>query len=91
MVSSDLASNVVLAGADALVVTEALPSAEMLEALGRLPVLLDAGYYLPPRPADWIPANVRARIGVQLTQYGNVGPLTVAHLAIETLRAARHT
>ncbi|HEY0673586.1 MAG TPA: tetrahydrofolate dehydrogenase/cyclohydrolase catalytic domain-containing protein [Longimicrobiales bacterium] len=72
----------------ALVITESLPDVRIFDVIEELPVLLDTGYYLPPRPAGWIPARARARIGVHLTQYGNVGPLTVAHLARATLKAA---
>jgi 5,10-methylene-tetrahydrofolate dehydrogenase/methenyl tetrahydrofolate cyclohydrolase len=74
--------------ADALVITEVLPSPERLAEFERLGVLLDAGYYLPPRPQEWLSPAVRGRIGVLLTQYGNVGPLTVAYLAQATIRAA---
>lgn len=72
----------------ALVITDSLPDARIFDVIEELPVLLDTGYYLSPRPEGWIPARARARIGVQLTQYGNVGPLTVAHLAQATLTAA---
>lgn len=66
---------------DALVVVERIPA----DVTGQIGVLLDAGYYLPPRPTDWLPAGLRSRVGVWLGQYGNVGPLTVAHLAEATL------
>ena len=82
------AVNSVVKDVDALIVPEKLPDIAMLNQIERLPVLLDAGYFLPPRPPDWIPAAVHNRIGVHLTQYGNVGPLTVAHLAAATIRAA---
>ena len=72
----------------ALVIGEAAPAGEVWELFERVPVLLDAAYYLPPRPAGWLPAAVRERIDVHLTQYGNVGPLTVAHLAAATVTAA---
>ena len=58
-------------------------------ASDRVTVLLDAGYYLPLRAAESIPAQLSERVGAQLTQYGNVGPLTVAHLAEATITAAR--
>ena len=73
---------------DALVITETLPPPAVLENFPRIQVLLDAGYYLPRRPANWILPAARERIGVHLTQYGNVGPLTVAYLAQATLHAA---
>jgi hypothetical protein len=75
-------------GTDALVVSDAPPAREILEAFERIAVLLDAGYYLPPRESDWLPARVRSHIGIYLVQYGNVGPLTVAHLAEATITAA---
>jgi methylenetetrahydrofolate dehydrogenase (NADP+) / methenyltetrahydrofolate cyclohydrolase len=78
----------VLRDADAIVVTEALPHAATHRHIMRLPVLLDAGYYLPPRAPDFIPDSMRRRVAVHLTQYGSVGPLTVAHLAKWTIRAA---
>jgi methylenetetrahydrofolate dehydrogenase (NADP+) / methenyltetrahydrofolate cyclohydrolase len=78
----------VLRDADAIVITEALPHAATHRHIMRLPVLLDAGYYLPPRAPDFIPESLRRRVAVHLTQYGNVGPLTVAHLAKSTIRAA---
>ena len=78
----------VLRDADAIVVTEALPHAATHRHIMRLPVLLDAGYYLPPREPDFMPDSLRRRIAVYLTQYGNVGPLTVAHLAKWTIHAA---
>ncbi len=77
------------ADAAAMVVTNTLPQADLYASIQRLPVLLDAGYYLPPRADDWLPEAWQRRIGVLLTQYGNVGPLTVAYLAEGTLRAAR--
>jgi methylenetetrahydrofolate dehydrogenase (NADP+) / methenyltetrahydrofolate cyclohydrolase len=78
----------VLRDADAIVVTEALPHPATHGHIMRLPVLLDAGYYLPPREPGFIPDSLRQRVAVHLTQYGNVGPLTVAHLAKWTVRAA---
>jgi methylenetetrahydrofolate dehydrogenase (NADP+) / methenyltetrahydrofolate cyclohydrolase len=75
--------------ADALVVGESLPPVAVLESIQRLGLLLDAGYYLKPRPANWIPLEIAARIDIHLTQYSNVGPLTVAHLADATVLAAR--
>jgi methylenetetrahydrofolate dehydrogenase (NADP+) / methenyltetrahydrofolate cyclohydrolase len=75
--------------ADALVVSNAVPPVELIESFERVEVLLDAGYYLPPRPEQWIPRGSESRIGTLLTQYGNVGPLTVAHLALETMTAAK--
>jgi methylenetetrahydrofolate dehydrogenase (NADP+)/methenyltetrahydrofolate cyclohydrolase len=77
-----------LKDADALVITDTLPDERLWDPIDWLPVLLDAGYYLQPRPPDWIPAGAHTRIGTHLTQYGNVGPLTVAHLASATIRAA---
>ena len=77
--------------ADALVICAALPPADAFEEIEGLPVILDAGYYLPARPAAWLPASASERVGILLSQYGNVGPLTVAHLARASLRAAaRH-
>lgn len=85
---NELPATSAVISADAMIITETLPDARLFNAIEQLPVLLDAGYYLPPRPADWIPASARSRIGIHLTQYGNVGPLTVAHLAASTIRAA---
>ena len=76
------------AGTDALVVTEQLPPPHMLAYAGQLSVILDAGYYLPPRTAEWLPPEIADRTRVLLKQYGNVGPLTVANLARATVRAA---
>ena len=74
---------------DALIVSESLPRVEVLESIDRLELLLDAGYYMKPRPSNWLPQEIGLRIGVYLTQYQNVGPLTVAHLADATVLAAR--
>ena len=74
--------------ADALVVSESLPPVPMLQSIERLELLLDAGYYMKPRPANWIPPEIAARIDHHLGQYQNVGPLTVAHLADATVLAA---
>ncbi len=76
------------AGADALVVTEQLPPPHMLAFAGQLLVILDAGYYLPPRTGEWLPPEIADHTRVLLKQYGNVGPLTVANLARATVRAA---
>jgi methylenetetrahydrofolate dehydrogenase (NADP+)/methenyltetrahydrofolate cyclohydrolase len=86
--ADESAASIAIKNADALVITEKLPDNELLNQIDRLPVVLDAGYFLPPRPHNWIPAAVLNRIGTHLTQYGNVGPLTVAHLAASTIRAA---
>ncbi|HEX6065934.1 MAG TPA: hypothetical protein VFZ04_16995, partial [Longimicrobiales bacterium] len=74
--------------ADALVICAALPPPDVFAEIESLPVLLDAGYYLPARPAAWLPASASEHVGIVLNQYGNVGPLTVAHLARVTVRAA---
>ena len=74
--------------AEALVVGEQLPPPEMLANAGAFSVILDAGYYLPPRASEWLPPEITDRTGVLLKQYGNVGPLTVANLARATVRAA---
>jgi methylenetetrahydrofolate dehydrogenase (NADP+) / methenyltetrahydrofolate cyclohydrolase len=74
--------------AEALVVSEPLPPADMLSNASALSVVLDAGYYLPPRTTEWLPPGIADRTGVLLKQYGNVGPLTVANLARATVRAA---
>ena len=76
-----------LADAEAIVVASDIPPASHIQ-LKRTPVLLDAGYYLPPRHPDFIPEAWKGQISVHLTQYGNVGPLTVAHLAAATVAAA---
>jgi methylenetetrahydrofolate dehydrogenase (NADP+)/methenyltetrahydrofolate cyclohydrolase len=73
--------------ADALVVSQATPPAEALRATGRLAVILDAGYYLPPR-SPWLAGTAVSQSCILLKQYGNVGPLTVANLACATVRAA---
>lgn len=86
--ASDAGAGAVFREADAIVVTEALPHEATHEDVLRLPLLLDAGYYLPPRPPGFVPERLKQRIAVHLTQYGNVGPLTVAHLAESTIRAA---
>ena len=78
-----------MGAADTLIVSESLPRVEMLESIDRLELLLDAGYYMKRRPANWIPPEIARRIGIYLTQYHNVGPLTVAHLADATVLAAR--
>jgi methylenetetrahydrofolate dehydrogenase (NADP+) / methenyltetrahydrofolate cyclohydrolase len=85
--ADESAATDIMKEADALVITEKLPNIAMLNQIERLQVLLDAGYFLPPRPPYWIPAAVLDRIDTHLTQYGNVGPLTVAHLAAATIRA----
>lgn len=77
------------AGADAVVITGDLPTADALRHVRNGAVLLDAGYFLPPRPRDWLPERTRAHLGAWLQQYGNIGPLTVAFLMESTLRAAR--
>ena len=77
-----------MGAADALVVSESLPPVALLESIDRLELLLDAGYYMKPRPANWIPPEIAARIDIHLSQYQNVGPLTVAHLADATVLAA---
>lgn len=84
--SPDLRADLRLA--DALVICAALPPADVFTEIEWLPVLLDAGYYLPARPATWLPASSSEHVGIVLNQYGNVGPLTVAHLARATVRAA---
>jgi methylenetetrahydrofolate dehydrogenase (NADP+) / methenyltetrahydrofolate cyclohydrolase len=81
-------SNEPVGAADALVVSESLPPVAMLQSIERLELLLDAGYYMKPRPATWIPPEIAARIDNHLGQYQNVGPLTVAHLADATVLAA---
>jgi hypothetical protein len=81
-------SNEPVGAADALVVSESLPPVAMLQSIERLELLLDAGYYMKPRPANWIPPEIAARIDIHLGQYQNVGPLTVAHLADATVLAA---
>lgn len=73
---------------EALVFSEAQPPAELLSAANRLAVILDAGYYLPPRPAGWLAPAAEDRSCILLKQYGNVGPLTVANLARAAVRAA---
>lgn len=77
-----------IAAADGLIVGEALPSADAFAEINWLPVILDAGYYLPPRPVGWLPARATGHVGVLLKQYGNVGPLTVAQLARAAVGAA---
>jgi methylenetetrahydrofolate dehydrogenase (NADP+) / methenyltetrahydrofolate cyclohydrolase len=74
---------------DALVITERVPQPEVFSKVERVSVILDAGYYLEKRGSDWVPEAVRRTVNVYLTQYGNVGPLTVAHLARATIEAAR--
>jgi methylenetetrahydrofolate dehydrogenase (NADP+)/methenyltetrahydrofolate cyclohydrolase len=74
--------------ADALVICAALPHADVFAEVEWLPVVLDAGYYLPARPAGWLATSASERVGIVLNQYGNVGPLTVANLARATVRAA---
>ena len=76
------------ASLDALVVIAALPGADEVAHIKRLAVILDAGYFLKPRRSDWVPASLRAHTTTYLTQYGNVGPLTVAHLTRTTIEAA---
>ena len=78
----------ILREADALVLGDVLPPAEAWSDVAWLPVILDASYYLPPRPHGWLPAGADERVGILLKQYGNIGPLTVAHLARATVRAA---
>ena len=73
---------------DGLVFSEALPDTALLESIESVKVLLDAGYYLPPRGSGWVTASLRQRVRTFFTQYGNVGPLTVAHLAESTIAAA---
>ncbi len=77
-----------LRDADALVAGESVPASEALSHVAALAAVLDAGYYLPPRRGEWVPSDVRDRVGIFMRQYGNVGPLTVAHLARATVRAA---
>lgn len=77
-----------LAGVDAAVVTGALPSREALRHLRSGAVLVDAAYYQPPRPPDWLPERTRTQLGAWHPQYGSVGPLTVALLMEATVRAA---
>jgi methylenetetrahydrofolate dehydrogenase (NADP+) / methenyltetrahydrofolate cyclohydrolase len=72
--------------ADALVIGESVPNASRLEAIVQVRVLLDAGYYLPPRATNLVPSRLSP--DVYLPQYGNVGPLTVAHIARATVLAA---
>jgi methylenetetrahydrofolate dehydrogenase (NADP+)/methenyltetrahydrofolate cyclohydrolase len=86
--ADESATRDVMKETDALVITEKLPDIRLLNQIDWLAVLLDAGYYLSPRPPDWIPSQLRSRIGTHLTQYANVGPLTAAHLAAATIRAA---
>ena len=76
-----LALFTLVAQSDALVVIQEWPPSFA-------PVILDAGYYLPPREPDWIPKPLHDRIAAYLTQYGNVGPLTIAHLFEATVLAA---
>lgn len=76
------------AGADAVVITDPLPPADAFRHVRSGAVLLDTGYYLPPRPADWLPPRTRDHLGAYLGQYGNVGPLTVALLMEAVLHAA---
>src|SRR5690606_17764062 len=76
------------AGADAVVITGALPPGQAFLNARSGAVLLDAGYFLPPRPPDWLPARSAAHIGTYLPQYGNVGPLTVSFLMESVLAAA---
>lgn len=73
---------------DGLVFGETLPDAALLETIESVKVLLDAGYYLPPRGSGWVSASLRQRVRTFFTQFGNVGPLTVAHLAESTIAAA---
>lgn len=87
VLSTDSAARDTIA-ADAMVIAEAEPASQLMHRIETLDVMLDAGYYLPPRPTDWIPQSAAERVAVHLTQYGNVGPLTVAHLARATIRAA---
>ena len=47
----------VLRHADALVVSDILPDPAALAQIEWLALLLDAGYYLRPRPHDWIPRD----------------------------------
>jgi len=76
------------AGADAIVITDALPPADALSHARNGAILIDAAYHRPPRPANWLPARARKQLGMILPQYRNVGPLTMALLMQATLRAA---
>jgi methylenetetrahydrofolate dehydrogenase (NADP+)/methenyltetrahydrofolate cyclohydrolase len=77
-----------LAGVDAAVITDTAPSPEALRPIRSGAVLVDAAYYLPRRPPDWLPERVRGQLAGFFPQYGNVGPLTVALLVEATVRAA---
>lgn len=76
------------AGADAIVVTDELPPGTALEHVRNGALLIDAAYSSPPRPADWLSSRALQHLGSYLPQYRNVGPLTVALLMQNTLRAA---
>ena len=76
------------AGADAVVITGDVPPGDALRHAKSGAVLLDAGYFLPPRPAGWLPARITEHSGTYLPQYGNVGPLTVSFLMESVLAAA---
>ena len=69
---------------DALVIGDAIPDTESLERIESASVLLYGGYYLRPRRAQLAPLDTKVR--THLTQYGNVGPLTVAHIADAVLK-----
>ena len=77
-----------IGNAEGLVFAEQVPPRDLLATGSVLSVILDAGYYLPPRIVEWLPPEIADRTGVLLKQYGNVGPLTVANLARATVRAA---
>jgi methylenetetrahydrofolate dehydrogenase (NADP+)/methenyltetrahydrofolate cyclohydrolase len=77
-----------LRGVAALVVTEELPPSDVWREADDVAVILDAGYYLPPRPSTWLASWPADRSCILLKQYGNVGPLTVANLATAAVRAA---
>ena len=76
------------AHAGILVIGESIPPPEVFNTVTSLDLLQDVRYALPPRPADWIPAESKHRVRRLMTQYGNVGPLTVAYLAHSTVQAA---
>ena len=72
---------------DALVIGDAMPNSGAFEGIESISVLLDAGYYLKPRRAQL--ALLENKVRTFLTQYGNVGPLTVAHLAEALFKTQR--
>lgn len=76
------------AGAEAMVITGSLPPGDAFRHPRSGAVLLDAGYFLPPRPREWLSARTISQLGAYLPQYGNVGPLTVAFLIESVLQAA---